>query len=202
MYSSEKYRERLRKARENNVCPNCGKPMDRDGYYCSICSSKNTMQKKKRSEQFKEMGLCPKCGKEELFGNEKLCLECSAKSYGYSMKNRKRNHYNKVHREWERKTYLKMVEQGICTRCRKAKAEYGYKTCRTCRLKLRDFKRMKYGKPNRQERYKDGLCFFCDNPIKAGYKVCEKHYNACVEKARSKNSEESRKKLIKDGILY
>ena len=95
-----------------------------------------------------------------------------------------------------------MVEQGICTRCRKVKAEYGYKTCRTCRLKLRDFKRMKYGKPNRQERYKDGLCFFCDNPIKAGYKVCEKHYNACVEKARSKNSIEARTKLIKDGILY
>lgn len=30
---------------------------------------------------------------------------------------------------------------------------------------------------------KIGLCYFCDNPVKKGYKVCEKHYQMNIEKA-------------------
>lgn len=95
-----------------------------------------------------------------------------------------------------------MIERGICTRCRKRKADYGYKTCGICREKIRNYKRIKYGKPDRSERYEQGLCYFCDNPIKDRYRVCEKHYQMNVEKARSQKADKARKNLVKDGILY
>lgn len=54
----------------------------------------------------------------------------------------------------------------------------------------------------RDNRVKNGLCFFCDSPVKEGYKVCEKHYEMNVQKARSKKAKEARNKLEKSGILY
>ena len=82
------------------------------------------------------------------------------------------------------------------------KADYGYKTCGICREKIRNYKRIKYGKPDRSERYKQGLCYFCDNPIKDGYKVCEKHYKMNVEKSHSQKAKEARIELQESGILY
>ena len=95
-----------------------------------------------------------------------------------------------------------MIERGICTRCRKRKADYGYKTCGICREKIRNYKRIKYGKPDRSERYEQGLCYFCNSPVKDGYKVCEKHYQMNVENSHSQKANEARKNLIKEGILY
>ena len=72
-----------------------------------------------------------------------------------------------------------MIEKGICTRCRKRSADNSYKTCGICRAKIRESKR-KNAKPSRSERFEQGLCYFCDNPIKHGYKVCEFHYEQNV----------------------
>lgn len=202
MYNRIYYQNRIRKAKENNTCPNCGKEMDRDGFYCKECVVKRSKYISDKRKDFKEMGLCPRCGNVELFGDEKQCPECSAKQYANIIRTRDRQHYNQLHREWSRKTHSEMIENGICTRCRKRKADYGYKTCGICRNELREYKRIKYGKPDRQERYKQGLCFFCDNPLKIGYKVCEKHYQMNVEKSHCQNAKISRKKLIKEGILY
>ena len=134
-----------------------------------------------------------------------MCAECSAYAYEINMNSRERlgkEHYNKVHKEWSKRTHHEMIERGICTRCRKRKADYGYKTCGICREKIRNYNRIKYGKPDRKERYKQGLCFFCDSPVKDGYKVCEKHYQMNVENSRSQKANEARKKLRKEGILY
>ena len=134
-----------------------------------------------------------------------MCAECSAYAYEITMNSRERlgkEHYNKAHKEWSKRTHHEMIQKGICTRCRKRKADYGYKTCGICREKGREYKRMKYGKPDRSERYKQGLCYFCDNPIKDGYKVCEKHYKMNVEKANSGKANDARKELINNKILY
>ena len=134
-----------------------------------------------------------------------MCPECAAYAYEITMNSRERlgkEHYNKVHREWSKRPHHEMIQKGICTRCRKRKADYGYKTCGICREKGRKYKRVKYGKPDRSERYKQGLCYFCDNPIKDGYKVCEKHYKMNVEKANSGKANDARKELINNKILY
>ena len=61
---------------------------------------------------------------------------------------------------------------------------------------------MKYGKPSRAERHTKGLCYFCDKPIKQGYKVCEEHYQRNVDMSRAENTRRAREKMIREGILY
>lgn len=54
----------------------------------------------------------------------------------------------------------------------------------------------------REYREKNGLCFFCDEQRKPGYKLCERHYQMNVDKANSQRAKDVRKNLIKNGILY
>lgn len=175
--------------------------MDRNGVLCSGCLEKTNNENKMTRKLYQKFGVCPVCRKNSLFGDEKNCLECSVKSYERTMKNRKKEHYNEVHKQWSKRTHHEMIEQGICTRCRKRKSDSGYKTCGICRAKIRELKR-KSAKPSRSERFEQGLCYFCDNPIKKGYKVCDFHYDKNVENARSKKAVESRRKLIMQGVLH
>lgn len=93
--------------------------------------------------------------------------------------------YNERQKAWRKARYEKDKKNGICTRCRKRKADPGHTTCAFCRETMR---RARVKMPERTGRYEQGLCFFCDNPVKPGYKVCEMHYqknvkNATCEKA-------------------
>ena len=194
------------KKKNSGLCVQCGKVPPADGKtLCESCLLKLRNYSKDTRKFFKDLGLCPRCGKNKLFGDEKECPECTAKEYEVTMRSRNslgKDHYNSVHSEWSKNNHRKLIEQGICTRCGKRKADYGYKTCGICRSKIRNYNRIKYGKPDRSERYKQGLCFFCDNPVKSGYKVCEKHYQMNVEKANTQKAKEARENIIKSGILY
>ena len=200
------YQKRLlEKRKANGLCIDCGNALDRDGVRCVKCNTKHNEKNNADRKWYIENGICPVCRDNFLFGDEKVCLECGASKYAETMKSRERlgrEHYNEVHKEWSKRTHHEMIERGICTRCRKRKADYGYKTCSICREKIRNYNRIKYGKPDRSERYKQGLCYFCDNPIKDGYKVCEKHYQMNVENSHSQKANEARKNLRKEGILY
>ncbi len=66
---------------------------------------------------------------------------------------------------------------GICPRCRKNKLYGSEKQCPGCSADMY----AREGKPGRMERSVNGLCYFCGNPVKKGYKVCEKHYRMCVK---------------------
>ena len=200
------YQRRLLENRKTNgLCIDCGTELDRDGVRCVKCNTKHNEKNNDGRKWYRYNGICPRCRKNTLFGDENMCPECSAEMYEINMNSRERlgrEHYNEVHKEWSKRTHHEMIERGICTRCRKRKADYGYKTCGICRDKGRKYKRVKYGKPDRSERYKQGLCYFCDNPIKDGYKVCEKHYQMNVEKSLSQKAKEARIELQDSGILY
>ena len=200
------YQRRLLENRKaNGLCIDCGNALDRDGVRCVKCNTKHNKEGKADRKWYRENGICPRCRKNIILGTENVCPECSAYEYEITMNSRERlgkEHYNEVHKEWSKRTHHEMIERGICTRCRKRKADYGYKTCGICREKIRNYKRIKYGKPDRSERYKHGLCYFCDNPIKDGYKVCEKHYQMNVEKSNSNKAKDARKELINNKILY
>jgi site-specific DNA-cytosine methylase len=45
--------------KENGLCPRCGKPLDRTGYYCSDCLKKNNEREKEFREWCKEYKICP-----------------------------------------------------------------------------------------------------------------------------------------------
>lgn len=199
------YQQRLLdKRKSNGLCLNCGKPLDREGVHCIACREKINKTTRERRHWYQNNGICPRCGKVSLMGDEKVCPECNAEFANRASKTREKNReeYNKKQRTIHKIIYDKRNELGICYRCGKRKADIGYKTCGICRVKTRDYHLKKYGKPDRSERYKQGLCYFCDNPVKEGYKVCENHYQMNVEKARSKKAKDAREKLIKENILY
>ena len=138
-----------------------------------------------------------------MFGDEKECLECKEKAYEAVMKNRNKDDYNKTHREWARKEHQKRIENGICTRCGKRKPDFGYKTCGICRAKDTETRRIRnYKSEKRSDRIKRGLCYFCDNPVEEGFKVCKEHRQLNIQYARSDKAKQIRKQLVEQGILY
>ena len=200
------YQQRLiARRKEQGLCLKCGNTLDREGTYCAECRKIINEEVKETRHWYQNHGICPQCRNNNLFGDEKVCPECSAKAYEYAMRSRERlgkEHYNLQQAELHKNQHYKRIELGICTRCGKREADSGYKTCGICRAKTRNYKRIKYGKPSRSERWKQGLCYFCDNPIKDGYKVCEKHYQMNVEKSNSSKAKEARKELVDNKILY
>lgn len=193
----------IKRRKEQGLCLSCGNPLDRDGTYCTPClKEKNETQRLDR-HFYQEHGICPRCRKNELFGDEKNCPECAAKEYSIIMPKRTENreHYNELHKEWSKKEYDRRKEVGICTRCGKRKAENGHYTCGICREKERRYKRKRYGKPNRSDRIEEGLCYFCDNHVKSGYKVCEKHYQRMIDMGNLPQAKEARKKISSDWIF-
>lgn len=197
------YNQRLiSKRKEQGLCRNCGKPLDREGTYCIECRKRITDDNTYTRHFLQNIGICPRCQKTKLFGDEKVCPECSAYGYSIAMKSREKlgkEHYNEIHREWSKNEHHKRIELGICTRCGKREPDNGFKTCGICRARDRNRKEKK---PDRKERYKLGLCYFCDNPIKDGYKVCEEHYQINVQNSKSAKAKESRRNLVANGILY
>lgn len=202
MISNLYQRRMIERRKENNLCTNCGKPLDREGTSCIECRNKINKEVRDTRNWYQSHGICPRCRRNKLYGTEKNCPECAARAYISAMKTRDNEKYNRKHAEWSKRTHQEMIDKGICTRCRKRNADGGYKTCEICRAKGKQYKRMKYGKPNRQERHLQGLCYFCDNPIKQGYKVCEHHYQMNIEKSNCQKAKEVRKDLIDKKILY
>lgn len=117
------YQQRfIQKRKEQGLCLKCGKPLDRDGAYCVDCRKYITEQNTLSRHWYQEHGICPRCGNKNLFGDEKVCLECNAKSYEATMKSRERlgkEHCNSRHSEWARSEHQRRISNGICTRCGK-----------------------------------------------------------------------------------
>ena len=202
MSQKEAQKRFIQKRKDKGLCILCGEPLDRQGVHCKKCREKINKETKKTREFYKQNGICPRCGKNEILGDEKMCPECKARTYETVMKNRDKDHYNKTHREWSKKEYQKRIEAGICTRCGKRDADKGYRTCGLCREKDTNKRRIRNYKQPREDRIKQGLCYFCDNPVVDGLKVCEEHRQLAIKNSRSDKAKEIRKQLVEQGILY
>ena len=181
---TNKYKKALIERRKSNgLCIDCGNPLDREGLRCKKCCEKRSKWEREHRQWYLSHKICPRCGKNDLMGDETICPECRAKSVNNSLKNREKDEYNVYQRNWSKSTYQKRKESGICTRCGKRKATQGLTTCAMCRARDNETRRIRKGFSDRTDRSKIGLCYFCDNPVKKGYKVCEKHYQMNIEKA-------------------
>ncbi len=168
---------------------------------CRSCREKRTEEMAKDRQFYAEHGICPRCHKNKLFGDEKVCPECKAENTNRIMLKRKDRipEYNAYMRDYLRKEHHRRIAEGICTRCGKRKADSGYKTCGNCRSKETRKKQVRNYQP--LTRYERGLCKFCDNPVEAGYKVCEQHHKMLIERSRSAKAVEARKEWEKDNRL-
>lgn len=182
-------------------CGQCGKENDRkDKKTCSECGKKDSAYQSETKKFMLEIGICPACKKNKILGKEKTCPECKAKGAKYKAKSREqdREKYNDYMRNYQRAQYQERKNKGICTRCGKRKVTKGSR-CDYCKSKAQTGVLIT---KNGKERVENGLCYWCGQPQKKGYKVCEKHYQMNVNKARSKKAEDARKKIIKEKILY
>lgn len=79
----------------------------------------------------------------------------------------------------------------------------GRSTCGICADKNRKMKAETSHNIGFEMREKLHMCRFCSNPVKSGYKVCEKHYQMCVDKLKHPKCIEARaeyKKMINRSI--
>lgn len=190
MTKQENNAKHYRNRKERGLCPNCGKELDRDGHYCEECLMKHNQMVNEDREFLKSIGICPVCRKIRLFGDEKKCLECKAKDaeYQFNRRNKNREKYNNQCRQRSKKREEERRQQGLCPRCGKKAEALRYKMCSKCRHKNIEYKRKSRPLHPRTERIEKGICYFCDNPVKKGYKVCDKHYQMNVENGKlSKN---------------
>lgn len=143
-----------------------------------------------RYEWYKSHGICVYCGHQPAREGRVSCMVCYAKqSYAQSVRRSKfTKEQLKVeregHREREKLRQQKRISLGLCTKCGKREATDGFKWCKTCRAKNRiknqNYSR-KVGKLPR-DMLGDGIhCSTCGQPVKIGYKVCERCYNHCVD---------------------
>ena len=154
-----------KRRKENSLCPRCGKPLDREGYYCSECLEKVRVYHRENREFYRKNHLCTECGKNSVPEEERICPECRAKRA--NLRKSHTDEQKKMFREKQNSLYMERVEQGICTRCGKRKAISGKKKCGICLAKDAEIHRKKYAdRPNiREYRKENHLCYFCGNPI-------------------------------------
>lgn len=200
------YQQRfIQKRKQDGLCIDCGVSLDRIGARCEKCNKKHVEYGNESRKWYKSHGICPRCGKKELYGDEKMCLECKAITYETNMRSRKKlgkEHYNTMHAQWAKKKHKERIENGICTRCGKRKADYGFKTCGICREKIRNQKRKESKSEDRRERVEKGLCFFCDNPVLDGYKVCKEHYDKNIKNLQHPKCREATKRIKEDNKRF
>ena len=73
------YQKRLYDRRkQNGLCIDCGKPLDRDGLRCISCRSKKSENERRNKQCYKEVGICPICRKVPIGSSESSCPECRA----------------------------------------------------------------------------------------------------------------------------
>ena len=137
-------------------------------------------------------------------GDETVCPECRARNTNNVLTKRNRSEYNTYHNEWSKITYQNRKKQGMCTRCGKRKATEGMTTCALCRARDNETRIARVGTHDRSERTENGTCYFCDNPVKKGYKVCEKHYQMNVENAEKGRKTQEAQEYIRstNRIVY
>ena len=198
MERSEYVKQWKDKRKASGLCVGCGQPLDRDGSYCTKCRGIINKTTRERRQWYLSHKICPRCGKNDLMGDETVCPECRAKGVNNTLKNRDKDEYNSYHNEWAKFTYWKRKDEGICTRCGKRKATKGYITCAMCRAKDNETRRKREGASDRSDRAKKGLCYFCENPVKKGYKVCENHYQMNVKNAEKGRESRAAQEYIRN----
>ena len=180
-------------------CTKCSKPLP-DKWtktLCPECNEKNNAYTAESRKWYVAHGICPKCHRQPILGSEKACPECRAKDAEHAARRKAKNpelvaeKMNKAHKS----IYEKRKAMGICPMCGARKPVKGV-LCELCKAKCRTRKARCTPPPHpREERPERGVCYFCDNPIMSGYKVCEKHYEMNLEKLKHPKVIEYRKQF-------
>lgn len=158
---------------ENNLCLDCGKPLvDTKNKYCNECHKKHYPIKCPYNKD------CDNC---ELDGD---CVYINTPFGRFVPITEERKEYV---RNWRRETYKKRKENNLCVMCGEQTNGNGvrcYKCSRIVNVKQNKrlmIKRRKQGIYSHHDYMTMGLCTYCGKPRYKKTKLCEKHYNMCVD---------------------
>lgn len=170
-----------KKRKQSGLCPRCGNPLDREGYYCSECLEKNRIYRRENREFYREHHLCVDCGKVKVPESEKTCPECRAKRSKWRKPLSEKIKSDFKH--YQKSLYYQRKEQGICTKCGKRKSMPNKVKCGICLAKdAENHRKKKLNKQNTKEYRKENhLCYHCGNEIDVtDGQLC----SSCLEKCR------------------
>ncbi len=116
-----------RNRKDNGLCARCGKPLGREGHYCSECLRKINEYHRQNKRFYRKHHVCTECGKILVLGNDKICPECRAKMegrrkqlpdeqkqlYGETFKKRQKSLYmdreqkKNLHKMWQKEGFAR-----------------------------------------------------------------------------------------------
>lgn len=164
---------------ENNLCVSCHKPVDNGKRMCSSCSEKRRERDQARRRFYLATGICPRCGKNEIIGDEKICLECAAKKAEQDSKRDSKKIYRYTKK---RRTLLKA--QGRCQICGAKLDDARYSSCPSCREKRRKNYADRKTDCDRDQRIMEGRCYICGSPdLVDGKRLCRLCYKRSLKRA-------------------
>lgn len=193
--------------KEQGLCVTCGKELDRTGLKCTECLKKSNATDRETYHWMQENRICPHCRKEVLFNDEKSCLECRARKTNNNSIRMKRNEQElrKKIAIRDANRYATRKELGLCVACGKENKSK-YAVCNACRIRRKNKRKAnsnnQIGLTERRKRITQGLCYYCGDKVKEGYKLCEKHYQHLVNVAHSEKTNQARRRTIEQGLLY
>lgn len=135
--------------KENDLCVDCGFPIDNETMRCSDCREKQRIRQKERRKKLRESGMCQQCGKNVVNPGYTLCHKCMSDWKNYYDENEKKERQRKTDVRIRRK------EQGLCPSCGKKRDSHRIK-CNECHKKS-----IEHGNAQRKRRIEQGLCAEC-----------------------------------------
>lgn len=131
-------RRALRKERKRKgLCPECGGPMDREGWACRECTDIANERKRRWANERITNGTCPKCGQKALPGKP-YCQVCKDKTIErnklYPWKGKRIYTANDLERI--RRKRRERQAKGLCPECGLKMDREGW-ACSICTEKLR-----------------------------------------------------------------
>ena len=183
-YAKEKYAFN----KERGMCVRCRKEKAMIGsVHCQTCAAKKAKEDRETYVFYREHGICARCRKEKAMIGRVYCQKCAeegadrkAERYA-AMKENEKAEYTARNVLSFRKRRQARREAGICLDCGKRRVREGCVRCTEC-LIARRRKNRKSGIP-RSARPEYGMCYICGEPVKTGFKVCQKHYDHMVKMA-------------------
>lgn len=128
------------------------------------------------------MGRCIYCRKNKADEGYRSCLQCRMdireKGDTHSEESKQK------HKEWLKRRKDLLYAFGVCVDCGKRDAKEGGHRCLRCIFKANERqtkRRREAGILPRDSYTKDGICYFCGEPVVPGKKTCEKHYKTLKE---------------------
>ena len=198
----------IQRRKDNNLCISCGNPLDRNGVNCIDCNNKKNEEYRKTKQAYIDCGICYRCRKNPIMGAEKMCPECRAKLATWK-ENRPEDKIE-IEKEQTRRSHERIRQEcrdkGICYVCKKRKAEPGKKRCSICRVSTNRYNQKyterKSQKMTREQRIDKGICVWCDNPAKEGKKICEAHYEKCIENLEKERKPNEEWRILNDVQIF